>query len=79
MPYWPAWALAGLAAACAYPAVTSPPPADPSAEHYEARGQEPGWLVTIHDGRIDYSGNYGDRKISVAAPIRGRASTAAAT
>jgi uncharacterized membrane protein len=68
MPYWPTWALAGLAAACAYPAVTAPPPADPAAERYEARGQEPGWLVTIHDGRIDYSGNYGDKKISVPHP-----------
>ncbi len=71
MPFWPAWAMAGLAAACAYPAVTNGPPAeaaDPAAEHYEARGQEPGWLLVIHDGRIDYTGNYGEKKISVPRP-----------
>jgi len=71
MPLWPAWALAGLAAACAYPAVTTAPPAaaaEPGAEHYEARGQEPGWLLVIHDGRIDYNGSYGAKKISVPRP-----------
>jgi len=75
MPLWPAWALAGLTAACAYPAVTAPSPAaaepaeaDTAAERYEARGQEPGWLLVIHDGRIDYSGRYGEKKISVARP-----------
>ena len=59
--------LAFLAAACS----SSPPPAtasDPAGEHYEARGQEPGWSVVIHGGRIDYAGNYGDKKISVARP-----------
>ena len=56
-----------LAAACA-----SKPPAetasDPSRERYEARGQEPGSHLVIHGGRIDYTGNYGDKKISVARP-----------
>jgi uncharacterized membrane protein len=70
MPLWPAWALAGLAAACAYPAVTAAPPAaaEPDAERYEARGQEPGWLLVIHDGRIDYSGAYGAKKVGVVRP-----------
>lgn len=70
MPFWPAWALAGLAAACAYPAATGAPPAagDPASERYEARGQEPGWLLVIHDGRIDYTGDYGEKKISVPRP-----------
>lgn len=56
-----------LVAACA-----AQPPAqsasDPSREHYEARGQEPGWRLVIHGGQIDYTGNYGDKKISVARP-----------
>jgi uncharacterized membrane protein len=37
-------------------------------ETYTARGQEPGWLVTIANGRIDYVGNYGDKRINVARP-----------
>ena len=41
----------------------SPPP-----NHYSAHGQEPGWLVTIADRRIDYTGNYGEKTISVAQP-----------
>ncbi|HEU0135043.1 MAG TPA: hypothetical protein VFR28_09490 [Allosphingosinicella sp.] len=56
-----------LAAGCAagQPAAT---PSDPAGEHYEAIGQEPGWRLVIHGGRIDYSGNYGEKKISVARP-----------
>ncbi len=65
MPRWPAWVLFTAAAACAYPAVTAPSPA---AEHYEARGQEPGWLLVIHDGRIDYTGNYGEVRVTVPRP-----------
>jgi uncharacterized membrane protein len=71
MPLWPAWALAGLAAACAYPAVTTTAPAEAAEtanERYEARGQEPGWRLVIHDGRMDYSGRYGEKKISVPRP-----------
>jgi uncharacterized membrane protein len=68
MPYWPAWALGALAAACAYPAVTAEAPTEPAQERYEARGNEPGWSVTIHDGRIDYVGHYGDVKLSVPRP-----------
>ncbi|MDP8994023.1 MAG: hypothetical protein M3N07_03420 [Pseudomonadota bacterium] len=68
MPRWPAWVMFAAAAACAYPAVTSPPPADPAQEHYEARGQEPGWHLVIHGGRINYTGNYGEKRISVARP-----------
>ena len=43
-------------------------PSDPVAERYEARGQEPGWHLLIQDGRIDYTGNYGEKKIGVARP-----------
>lgn len=60
-------ATAVLVAGCgpkAPPASTS----DPVAERYEARGQEPGWHLLIHAGRIDYTGNYGDKKISVERP-----------
>jgi uncharacterized membrane protein len=51
-------------AACVPP---SPVP-DPAREHYEALGNEPGWHLTIHDGRIDYLGDYGETKIRVARP-----------
>lgn len=68
MPKWPAWIMFGAAAACAYPAVTNPPPVDPRMETYEAKGNEPGWRVRIDKGRIDYVGRYGDRKINVARP-----------
>jgi uncharacterized membrane protein len=70
MPRWPAWVLFGAAAACAYPAVTSGPPVEPGQdqEHYEARGQEPGWHLVIHEGRIDYTGNYGEVRITVPRP-----------
>jgi uncharacterized membrane protein len=51
-------------AACA----PAPPAADPAREHYEAVGNEPGWRLTIHDGRIDYVGDYGDTRIGVARP-----------
>ena len=54
--------LAGLAA-CA----TAPAPA-PSQESYSARGQEPGWALTIAGGRIDYIGNYGEKRINVPRP-----------
>ena len=40
----------------------------PAAETYTARGQEPGWAVTISGGRIDYIGNYGEKRITVARP-----------
>jgi uncharacterized membrane protein len=56
-----------LASGCA--PVEEPPATDaPAQEHYEARGNEPGWALVIHGGRIDYTGNYGDKKISVARP-----------
>jgi uncharacterized membrane protein len=37
-------------------------------ESYAALGQEPGWALKIAGGRIDYTGNYGEKKISVARP-----------
>jgi uncharacterized membrane protein len=58
--------LLGCLAACASPAVVAGQ--DPVAERYEARGNEPGWHLAIHEGRIDYVGSYGDRKISIARP-----------
>ena len=57
-----------LAGACTTADAPAPPSSSPASEHYEARGQEPGWHLVIHGGRIDYTGNYGDRKISVARP-----------
>ncbi|HEX8483495.1 MAG TPA: hypothetical protein VF650_16470 [Allosphingosinicella sp.] len=63
-------ALSGalFAAACTTSEAPAPASGDPAREHYEARGQEPGWHLLIHGGRIDYTGNYGDKKISVARP-----------
>lgn len=55
MPRWPAWAMAATAAACAWPAMTTPAPG-PIEEHYQARGNEPAWHLRIHNGRLDYSG-----------------------
>ncbi len=46
-----------------------PAPAGKTVEPpYSARGQEPGWALSIIDGRIDYQGNYGDVHIQVDAP-----------
>jgi uncharacterized membrane protein len=67
MPKWPAYVLLAGAAACAYPAITTEAPAAP-AENYVARGQEPGWLLTIGNRQIDYVGNYGDLHIKVPRP-----------
>src|SRR3954465_13019769 len=58
-------ALLSLPLAACAPAAA---PADPGRERYEAVGNEPGWHLAIHDGRIDYVGDYGDTKISVARP-----------
>ena len=55
---------AGLAG-CAVP---PPAPPAPAQEQYTARGQEPGWAVTIANGRIDYTGNYGEKKVNVPRP-----------
>ena len=55
---------AALLAACA----PVEAPSDPALEHYEARGQEPGWHLVIHEGRIDYTGNYGEVRITAARP-----------
>ena len=65
MPKWPAYLMGAFTIACAYPAVTTPPP---EGENYRALGQEPGWTLTIANGRIDYVGDYGETRISVARP-----------
>ena len=65
MPRWPAYLMGAFAAACAYPAVTTPPPA---VDSYRALGQEPGWTLTIGRGRIDYVGDYGETRISAPQP-----------
>lgn len=66
-PKWLACTLLAAATACAYPPVTAEPPA-PAPETYTARGQEPGWLLTITDERIDYLGDYGETRIIVPRP-----------
>jgi uncharacterized membrane protein len=57
-------------AAASNAAAPEKPATEPSAEQesYAALGQEPGWALKIADGRIDYTGNYGEKKIGVARP-----------
>ena len=58
------------AAAAANAATPAKEAAEPAAaqESYSALGQEPGWALKIGGGRIDYAGNYGEKKINVARP-----------
>jgi uncharacterized membrane protein len=60
---------AAVPAAPAAKAAPAPAPAPaPEPESYAALGQEPGWALKIGGGRIDYAGNYGEKKITVARP-----------
>jgi uncharacterized membrane protein len=43
-------------------------PSDEPHEVYRALGQEPGWNLTVANGRIDYVGDYGETRISVPRP-----------
>jgi uncharacterized membrane protein len=61
------WPLLALAACSAEPPPTSPGET-PAQETYTARGQEPGWALTISGGTIDYRGNYGEKRITVPRP-----------
>ena len=54
--------------ACIAAPESGPAAASPALETYSARGQEPGWLLTIAGGRIDYTGNYGEKRILVGRP-----------
>lgn len=67
MTRFPIALLALAASACASTGSTGPSSAS-SGERYEARGQEPGWHLLINGGRIDYTGQYGEKKITVARP-----------
>lgn len=64
-PIFAKWSILPLVAACtacvhpATPQDTAP---------YRALGQEPGWSLTIANGRMDYQGNYGEKRIAVTAP-----------
>lgn len=68
----PALPAAGNEAAGTAPKAAPPAKAaaDPPAaqESYAALGQEPGWALKIAGGRIDYIGNYGEKKINVGRP-----------
>ncbi len=44
-----------------------PPPA-PQTE-YSAVGQEPGWALRFDRDRINYTGDYGETRITVARPL----------
>ncbi len=56
-----------LASACS-PERPASPGTTPAMETYAARGQEPGWALTIAGGMIDYHGNYGEKRITVPRP-----------
>lgn len=73
MPQWPAFILAGAAAACAYPAITTPTP-DAGPAPYRALGTEPFWSVTIADGRMVYDTPDGVA-VDVPAPAPRRTAT----
>ena len=53
---------------CVFSVRPAPVPPAPPSQAYTARGQEPGWSLTIANGRIDYAGNYGEKRITVPAP-----------
>jgi uncharacterized membrane protein len=63
----PAGNAATTPAAETPPAKAAPEPAA-APESYAALGQEPGWVLKIGGGRIDYTGNYGEKRIEVARP-----------
>ncbi len=65
-PHRRAYLILAAVGGCMYPPVAGGNSA--AADTYTARGQEPGWLVTIAGGHIDYVGNYGDKRIRVARP-----------
>jgi uncharacterized membrane protein len=60
--------LAALLASACVPERPTSAGQEPATETYTARGQEPGWALTIANGRIDYVGNYGEKRINVARP-----------
>lgn len=64
--HWPICLIFGVAA-CA-PAPPMAGSGNPALETYSARGQEPGWALTIANGTIDYRGNYGERRITIPRP-----------
>ena len=68
MPRWPAWAMLAVCGLCAYPAMTASIPDDPGPEHYEARGNAPGWRLVIHDRTIDYTSRSGGNTIRFDRP-----------
>jgi len=59
------WIALPFVAACAACMHTATPP---DSAPYHALGQEPGWSLTIANGRIAYEGNYGEKRITVATP-----------
>jgi uncharacterized membrane protein len=61
-------AALALAALACVPEAPSSPGKTPAGETYTARGQEPGWALTISGGQIDYQGNYGEKRIAVPRP-----------
>jgi uncharacterized membrane protein len=59
---------ATTAAPKAAPPAKAAPETAGARESYAALGQEAGWALKIAGGRIDYTGNYGEKKINVARP-----------
>lgn len=53
--------------------MTDAPPMPEAVDKYVARGNEPGWILTMDATTIDYQGDYGETKIKVPA-AKGRPS-----
>ena len=63
--------IAPAAASGCVGVVPVPVPADakdPRQEVYTARGNEPGWILNIARGEMDYVGDYGETRIKVPRP-----------
>lgn len=66
MPKWPAYLMAAGAAACAYPALTTEPPAESGGApaSYRALGTEPFWSATLEGGNLIYENAEGVRIVA---------------
>ena len=59
---------ANIAAPALNPPAPPPPAQEPVTAPYKAVGTEPGWALTIADGKLDYIGDYGEVRINERRP-----------
>ena len=60
--------VSALATLAACQTMSDQEPPHSSDRIYEARGNEPGWRLSIDDFNLYYEGNYGETRITVPAP-----------